>query len=107
MNARWIEQFRVESVMKATGASADDARAYLVAEEGSVEGAIMSCKGDRLDWRATALENAKHAEMARATARVAINHLQSVLNKPRTHAQQQDVDTAARDWLLSIGSEPQ
>ena len=59
------------------------------------------------EWRSTAIENAKHAEMARATARVSINHLQSVLNKPRTHAQQQDADIAARDWLLSIGSEPQ
>jgi len=58
------------------------------------------------EWRSNALENARHAEMARATARVAINHLQSVLNKSRTHAQQQDADTSARDWLLSIGSEP-
>jgi hypothetical protein len=58
------------------------------------------------EWRSKALENARHAEMARATARVAINHLQSVLNKSRTHAQQQDADTSARDWLLSIGSEP-
>lgn len=60
-----------------------------------------------VEWRSMALENGKHAEMARSTARVAINHLQSVLNKPRTHAQQQGADTAARDWLLSIGSEPQ
>ncbi len=58
------------------------------------------------EWRSNALENARHAEMARATARVAINHLQSVLNKSRTHSQQQDADTSARDWLLSIGSEP-
>lgn len=58
------------------------------------------------EWRDMALKNAKYAESARATARVAITHLQSVLNIPRTHAQQQNFDTAARDWLLSIGSEP-
>ena len=33
-------------------------------------------------------------------------NLQAVLNKPRTHADQQAADTAARDWLTSIGSEP-
>ncbi len=37
---------------------------------------------------------------------VAIGHLQAVLNKARTHYEQQQADTAARDWLLSIGSEP-
>ena len=37
---------------------------------------------------------------------VAIGHLQAVLNKSRTHAEQQAADTAARDWLISIGSEP-
>ena len=58
------------------------------------------------EWRALAQTNARHAEAARATARVAINHLQEVLNKPRTHDEQQRADTAARDWLISIGSEP-
>lgn len=58
------------------------------------------------EWRGMALENAKHAEAARATARIAINHLQSVLSIQRTYEQQQDVDTAAREWLESIGSEP-
>ena len=37
---------------------------------------------------------------------LAIGHLQEVLNKPRTHGEQQLADTAAREWLLSIGSEP-
>jgi hypothetical protein len=58
------------------------------------------------EWREQALMNARHAEAARATARVAIGHLQAVLNMPRTHAEQQAADTAARDWLISIGSEP-
>lgn len=43
---------------------------------------------------------------AQATARIAITHLQEVLNKARTHADQQAADTAARDWLISIGSDP-
>ena len=58
------------------------------------------------EWREQALTNARHAEAARATARVAISHLQAVLNQARTHAEQQAADTAARDWLISIGSEP-
>jgi hypothetical protein len=58
------------------------------------------------EWRDVAQANARQAEAARATARVAIGHLQSVLNKPRSHAEQQAADTVARDWLISIGSEP-
>ena len=58
------------------------------------------------EWRDMAIQKAKHSEAARATARVAIGHLQAVLNKARTHADQQAADTAARDWLISIGSEP-
>lgn len=58
------------------------------------------------EWRGIAASNARQAEMDRATARVAINHLQAVLNKARTHDEQQKADTAARDWLASIGSEP-
>lgn len=55
------------------------------------------------EWRQLAQTNARHAEAARATARVAITHLQAVLNQCRTHDDQQRADTAARDWLLSIG----
>jgi hypothetical protein len=58
------------------------------------------------EWRDVAQTKAKQAEAARATARVAITHLQEVLNKARTHDEQQRADTAARDWLISIGSEP-
>lgn len=56
-------------------------------------------------WRAQAQANARHAEAARATARVAIGHLQAVLLKARTHEEQQRADTAARDWLASIGAD--
>lgn len=58
------------------------------------------------EWRKLFQEKRREAYAARATARVAIGHLQAVLNKPRTHAEQQTADTAARDWLASIGSEP-
>lgn len=56
-------------------------------------------------WRDVAQTNARHAEAARATARVAIGHLQAVLLKARTHDEQQRADTAARDWLASIGAD--
>jgi hypothetical protein len=58
------------------------------------------------EWRHMAQQNSKYAEAAKATARVAIGHLHAVLNKARTFDEQQKADTAARDWLLSIGSEP-
>lgn len=58
------------------------------------------------EWRCVALTNARQGEAARATSRVAIAHLQAVLNQSRTHAEQQAADAAARDWLISIGSEP-
>ena len=78
----------------------------------SVSGSIIVSE-DRVDWlkkglaewRDVALSNARHAEAARATARVAITHLQSVLNTARTNAEQQAADTAARDWLVSIGND--
>ena len=58
------------------------------------------------EWRDVALSNEKQARAAQATARIAITHLQAVLNQSRTHADQQAADTAARDWLVSIGSDP-
>jgi hypothetical protein len=58
------------------------------------------------EWRVMARTAQRHAEAARATGRVAINHLQTVLNKCRTADEQLRADTAARDWLASIGSEP-
>lgn len=58
------------------------------------------------EWRDLAVYRGTVGEAARATARVAISHLQAVLNKARTHAEQQAAGTAARDWLISIGSEP-
>lgn len=58
------------------------------------------------EWRQQAMANARHAEAARATARVAIGHLQAILNEARTCHQSLHAERLARDWLTSIGSEP-
>lgn len=58
------------------------------------------------EWRSVALVAQAEARRLSAENRIAIGHLQQVLNKPRTHGEQQAADTAARDWLVSIGSEP-
>jgi len=43
----WTEAVRVERVMQATGCTADDAREYLMAEEGDEHDAILSYRTDR------------------------------------------------------------
>lgn len=68
---------------------------------------------DHIEWlekgneegRLQCISAAKQAKVAQAQARVAITHLQAVLNGCRTHEAQQAADTAARDWLESIGSD--
>lgn len=55
------------------------------------------------EWRSLALLREEQARTISAMARVAIGHLQAVLNNARTHHDQQAADTAARDWLTSIG----
>jgi hypothetical protein len=72
---------------------------------GVLDGVEWAEKG-LAEWRDVAQAKSKQAEAAQATARVAIAHLQEVLNKARTHDEQQRADTTARDWLISIGSEP-
>ena len=59
------------------------------------------------EWREEALSQQQKVHAAQAMVRIAIRHLHEVLNKPRTHAEQIIADVAARDWLISIGSEPQ
>lgn len=44
--------------------------------------------------------------IAQEQLQIAIKHLQAMLNGARNFQDQQDADTAARDWLVSIGSEP-
>lgn len=58
------------------------------------------------EWRDAAQTATSRRNAVAATARIAIGHLQAVLNKPRTHDEQIKADAAAREWLLSIGSEP-
>lgn len=58
-------------------------------------------KGNK-EWRDLYDATSKQAKAARATARVAIGHLQAVLAKNPTPA----AVASARDWLISIGSEP-
>ena len=59
------------------------------------------------EWREEALSQQQKTHAAKAWVRIATRHLQAVLNKPRTFDEQQAADTAARDWLTSIGSEPE
>lgn len=46
MNPRWTDPCSVDVVMWATGASAEIAREYLIAEEGDIDNAIISYKTD-------------------------------------------------------------
>ena len=48
----WTEAVRVERVMQATGCTAEDAREYLIAEEGDERDAILSYRTDRLHYGA-------------------------------------------------------
>ena len=59
-----------------------------------------------VEWREVAQQNGKRATMARATARVAITHLQTILNDRLDANQMLAAEKAARDWLESIGEEP-
>jgi hypothetical protein len=59
------------------------------------------------EWRRLSLSYQKQARASQATARIAIGHLQEMLNKARTATESYAADTAARDWLESIGSDPQ
>lgn len=61
------------------------------------------------EWRDVAQTSARHAEAARATARVAIGHLQRVLQYANDRIPQEQPQQSLRDaedWLISIGSEP-
>lgn len=48
------------------------------------------------EWRSQYLRVSNQAKRLSATASVAVDHLNTVLNKSRTHAEQQAADTAAR-----------
>lgn len=46
---RWADAARVARVMQATGCTADEAREYLVSEEGDEADAIISYRTDRME----------------------------------------------------------
>jgi hypothetical protein len=58
------------------------------------------------EWQRMYNVAAKGRNQNAATMRIAVRHLHAVLNTARTHADQQKADIAAREWLISIGSEP-
>lgn len=47
MSKAWTNEARIAAVMARTGCSQNEAREYLLAEEGSVEDAVISYKGDK------------------------------------------------------------
>ena len=49
---RYADKARVARVMQSTGCTADDARDYLVAEEGDEADAILSYRTDRMHYGA-------------------------------------------------------
>lgn len=55
------------------------------------------------EWRTLALSKDKQAKACQATARIAIDHLQKLLNERRTAQQSWEAEQAAREWLTSIG----
>ena len=59
------------------------------------------------EWREEALSQQQKVHAAKAMVRIAIKHLHEMLNKARTATESYAADTAARDWLTSIGSEPE
>jgi hypothetical protein len=73
---------------------------------GRLDDALEWAEKGLAEWRAAALAAQAESRRLGAENRIAVGHLQAVLNKARTHAEQQAADTAARDWLTSIGSEP-
>jgi len=49
---KYADKARVARVMQATGCTADDARDYLVAEEGDEADAVLSYRTDRMHYGA-------------------------------------------------------
>ena len=59
-----------------------------------------------VEWRAVAQTQNRFAKQEAAKCRVAITHLQTILNGRLDATQMLAAETAARDWLESIGEEP-
>lgn len=73
---------------------------------GRLDDALEWAEKGLAEWRASAVAAQAEARRLAAENRIAVSHLQAVLNKCRTADEQLRADTAARDWLTSIGSEP-
>lgn len=58
------------------------------------------------EWREVAQTHNSRAKQATAKARIAITHLQTILNRRLDANQMLAAEMAARDWLTSIGEEP-
>lgn len=58
------------------------------------------------EWRSLAQNNSQMAMRMAFTLRIALSHLHATLNQQHNANDQLKADTAARDWLISIGSEP-
>lgn len=59
-----------------------------------------------VEWREMAQTQSRFAKQAAAKTRVAITHLQTLLNSRLDANQMLAAEKAARDWLESIGEEP-
>ena len=73
---------------------------------GRLDDALEWAEKGLAEWRAAAVAAQAEARRLAAENRIALGHLQAVLNKCRTAEEQLRADTAARDWLTSIGNEP-
>lgn len=58
------------------------------------------------EWRSSYMRTRNQLVASHATSRIAIDHLQAILNESRTADESFQAESGARDWLLSIGSEP-
>lgn len=100
------DECRTLALALGTPEEAQTAEQRALLRSDSAEDRIEYLKKGVAEWRDLYQTTNQQARAARATAQVAIGHLQAVLNQARTHDEQQRADTAARDWLISIGSEP-
>ena len=62
-------------------------------------------KGNK-EWRDLFETSSRQHRAAQATARIAIGHLQAVLGGKTSIGEVREKRTAAKDWLVSIGSDP-
>ncbi len=74
---------------------------------GRLDDALEWAEKGLAEWRAAASVAQAESRRLAAENRIAIGHMHAMLHKARTADEQLKADTAARDWLTSIGSEPE